>query len=147
MFSRAAKISAALIFAAMALISFANILSRYLFHFSFAATEEITLNLFVALTVVGTGLAFERGAHLGMDILFKRLSPRCQDLTQRIGLVLSLLFVIIVNFFVMKSIYFELTLFHARSPALGIPIAFYLAVVPVLSVFVLSGIFKAIKAL
>ena len=31
----------------MASIAFINVLSRYLFHFSFAATEEITINLFV----------------------------------------------------------------------------------------------------
>jgi TRAP-type C4-dicarboxylate transport system permease small subunit len=37
----------AVFFFTMAAIAFINILSRYLFHFSFAATEEITINLFV----------------------------------------------------------------------------------------------------
>ena len=43
---------AAILLFSMASIAFINVLSRYLFHFSFAATEEITINLFVWLTVV-----------------------------------------------------------------------------------------------
>lgn len=50
----------------MSCITFINVLSRYFLHFSFAATEEITINLFVWMTVVGSGIAFKRGAHLGM---------------------------------------------------------------------------------
>ena len=55
---------------AMALIAFVNVLSRYFVHFSIGATEEITINLFVWMTVIGTGIAFERGAHLGMVTFF-----------------------------------------------------------------------------
>ena len=40
---------AAILLFTMASIAFINVLSRYLFHFSFAATEEITINLFVWL--------------------------------------------------------------------------------------------------
>jgi TRAP-type C4-dicarboxylate transport system permease small subunit len=39
-------LAAALLFI-MASIAFINVLARYLLHFSFAATEEITVNLFV----------------------------------------------------------------------------------------------------
>ena len=58
----------------MAAIAFVNILSRYLFHFSFASTEEITINLFVWVTVIGSGLAFERGGQLGMITLYNLFS-------------------------------------------------------------------------
>ncbi len=54
----------------MALIAFVNVLSRYFINFSIGATEEITINLFVWMTVVGTGIAFERGAQLGMVTFF-----------------------------------------------------------------------------
>jgi len=43
----------AILLFAMAAIAFANVISRYVFNFSFSATEEITINLFVWLTVVG----------------------------------------------------------------------------------------------
>ncbi len=145
MLSKAAKFCAALIFAAMALLALANILSRYLFHFSFAATEEITLNLFVALTVIGTGIAFERGAHLGMASLVEKLPASCQHLGRRLSLVASTTLVLVINFFVLKSIYFELTLFHARTPALGIPVWLGLMLVPFFSVFIFAGLYKSFK--
>ena len=43
----------AILFALMAGIAFLNVVSRYLLHFSFSATEEITINLFVWITVIG----------------------------------------------------------------------------------------------
>ena len=48
---------AAMLIMAMALIAFVNVLSRYFVNFSIGATEEITINLFVWMTVVGTGIA------------------------------------------------------------------------------------------
>jgi TRAP-type C4-dicarboxylate transport system permease small subunit len=63
---------AAILLMSMALIAFVNVLSRYFINFSIGATEEITINLFVWMTVVGTGIAFERGAQLGMVTFFNR---------------------------------------------------------------------------
>jgi TRAP-type C4-dicarboxylate transport system permease small subunit len=65
---------AAMLLMAMALIAFVNVLSRYFVNFSIGATEEITINLFVWMTVVGTGIAFERGAQLGMVTFFNLFS-------------------------------------------------------------------------
>ena len=67
-------IAAVLLFL-MAAIAFANVVSRYVFHFSFASTEEITINMFVWMTVVGGGIAFERGGQLGM-VTFFNMFPR-----------------------------------------------------------------------
>ena len=66
----------AILLFAMASIAFINVLSRYLFHFSFAATEEITINLFVWMTVIGSGIAFERGGQLGMITLYNVFPKR-----------------------------------------------------------------------
>ena len=41
--------AAALLLGAMSLIAFLNILGRYLFHYSLAFTEEITINLILSL--------------------------------------------------------------------------------------------------
>ena len=65
---------AALLLMTMAAIAFVNVLSRYFINFSIGATEEITINLFVWITVVGTGIAFERGGQLGM-VTFYNLFP------------------------------------------------------------------------
>lgn len=134
-------IAAALLFV-MASIAFVNVLSRYLFHFSFAATEEITINLFVWLTIVGSGIAFERSAHLGMVTLFNVFPSGMKRAVVWTSSVLSALLFLVVNIFMIQAIYDEVTLFHATSGALGIPVWIYYAGVPVLSVFVFRGIFR-----
>ena len=43
-----------------------------------------------------------------------------------------------------RTIYFEITLFKARSSSLSIPVWIYYAIVPVLSVFVFKGIYAGV---
>ncbi len=133
---------AAILLFAMAFIAFANVISRYLFHFSFSATEEITINLFVWLTVAGSGIAFERGGQLGMVTLFKVFPQHLQKAVVIFSALLSAALFIIVDIFMIQAIYDEITLFEATSPALGIPVWIYYVGVPVLSVFVFKGIYK-----
>jgi TRAP-type C4-dicarboxylate transport system permease small subunit len=125
----------------MACIAFANVVSRYLFHFSFAATEEITINLFVWMTVAGMGIAFERGAHLGMVSLFNLLPGRFKRAIVVFSAALSALLFIAVDVYMIQAIHDELTVFHATSGAMGIPVWIYYAGVPVFSIFIFRGIY------
>ena len=126
----------------MALIAFVNVLSRYLFHFSFAATEEITINLFVWMTVIGSGIAFERGAQLGMVTLYKRFPIKVKKGVIILSAGLSALLFILVDIFMVQAIYNEVTMFQATSGALGIPVWIYYIGVPIFSVFVFKGIYQ-----
>ncbi len=133
---------AAILLFTMASIAFVNILSRYLFHFSFAATEELTVNLFVWLTVVGTGIAFERGAQMGMITLYRFFPWALKRRVIIFSALASAALFIIVNIFVLQAVYYELTLFNAASAALGIPVWIYYMGVPFLSIFVFTGIYR-----
>ena len=124
----------------MASIAFVNILSRYLFHFSFAATEEITINLFVWVTVIGSGLAFERGGQLGMITLYNLFPKKFKTLVIVFSAALSAGLFLLVDIYTIQAIYEELTLFNATSAALGIPVWIYYIGVPIFSVFVFAGI-------
>ena len=126
----------------MASIAFINILSRYLFHFSFAATEEITINLFVWVTVIGSGLAFERGGQLGMITLYNLFSKKFKKFVIVFSAGLSALLFLLVDTYMIQAIYEELTLFNATSAALGIPVWIYYIGVPIFSVFVFAGIYR-----
>jgi TRAP-type C4-dicarboxylate transport system permease small subunit len=126
----------------MASIAFINVLSRYLFHFSFASTEEITINLFVWVTVIGSGIAFERGGQLGMITLFRMFPLRLKKVVIVFGSALSAVLFLLVDIYMIQAIYEELTLFHATSAALGIPVWIYYIGVPVFSVFVFAGIYR-----
>jgi TRAP-type C4-dicarboxylate transport system permease small subunit len=126
----------------MASIAFVNILSRYLFHFSFAATEEITINLFVWVTVIGSGLAFERGGQLGMTTLYNTFPKKFKKFVIVFSAALSAALFLLVDIYMIQAIYEELTLFKATSAALGIPVWIYYIGVPVFSVFLFAGIYR-----
>jgi len=130
----------AVLLAAMALIAFMNILGRYIFHYSLAFTEELTVNLFVWLTVVGSGLAFERGAQLGMVSMLKLFPRRLKRGVVIFSSVLSVCLFVAVDILIIQTIYYEVTLFKATSPALGVPIWVYYAGVPLLSIAVFRGV-------
>lgn len=133
---------AAIMLGTMALIAFINVISRFFFHFSFASTEEITINLFVWLTVVGTGLAFERGGQLGMVTIYNHLPGSMQKGVVILSSSLALLLFLLVDVYMIQAIYDEITLFQATSAGLGIPVWIYYAGVPVLSIFVFRGIVR-----
>jgi TRAP-type C4-dicarboxylate transport system permease small subunit len=126
----------------MAAIAFINVISRYLINLSFGATEEITVNLFVWLTVVGSGIAFERGGQLGMVTLYNLLPKEWKKFAILLSSSLSAILFALVDLYVIQAIHDEITLFWAISPALGIPVWIYYLGVPILSVFVFTGIYK-----
>ena len=133
---------AAILLMAMATIAFVNVLSRYFFHFSISATEELTINLFVWLTVVGTGIAFERGAQLGMVTFFNMFPVMMRKAVVVFSAMLSTGLFILVGIYMIQAMVDELTLFHASSPALGIPVWIYYAGVPLFSIFVFRGVYR-----
>lgn len=56
----------AFLLAAMACLAFANVVTRYVFQYPLAFTEELEVNALVWLTMFGTSAAFRRRHHLRM---------------------------------------------------------------------------------
>ncbi|MFW6148118.1 MAG: TRAP transporter small permease, partial [Thermodesulfobacteriota bacterium] len=104
--------------------------------------EEITINLFVWLTVIGSGIAFERGGQLGMVSLYNIFPHRMQKAVTIFNSALSAILFILVDIYMIKAIHEEVTLFHATSAALGIPVWIYYLGVPIFSVFVFRGVYR-----
>ena len=129
----------------MAVIAFVNVLSRYFINFSIGATEEITINLFVWMTVVGTGIAFERGAQLGMVTFFNLFPLKIRKYLVIFSALLGAGLFVLVGIYMIQAIYDEITLFQASSASLGIPVWVYYAGVPLLSVFVFRGIYRGAR--
>lgn len=133
---------AAICLGTMVVIAFVNVLSRYIFHFSFAATEEITINLFVWMTIIGIGIAFERGGHMGMVTFYNMFPKGLQKLSIVIYSLLAAVLFLVLDYYMIQAIYDEITLFQAKSASLDIPVWIYYLGLPVLSVFVFWGIYK-----
>ncbi|WP_319778394.1 TRAP transporter small permease [Maridesulfovibrio sp.] len=132
----------AIFMAVMVLIAFINVLSRYIFHFSLAATEEITINLFVWITIIGIGIAFERSEHLGMVTFFNHFPKKLQKASVLIYSLLAAGLFLVLNWFMIQAIYDEITLFQARSASLDIPVWIYYAGLPLFSIFIFRGIYR-----
>ncbi|MCX8095136.1 MAG: TRAP transporter small permease subunit [Caldisericia bacterium] len=134
------EILSSIILAIMAIIAFINVLSRYLFKLSIAATEELEVNFFVWLTVIGIALAFEKDSHLNMTIVFNKFPKLMKKISILISSFLSMVLFGIVNYFAIREIYMDLTLFHMRSEALNIPNWIYVIGIPIFSIFVFKKI-------
>ncbi|MEW5420975.1 TRAP transporter small permease [Amorphus sp. 3PC139-8] len=64
------KIVCAVVLLAMTALGFANVVVRYLTHYSLAATEELLTNGFLILTIFGAAIAARKGEHLAVTILY-----------------------------------------------------------------------------
>lgn len=76
--NRIEEILAAICLIVMALLTFANVVARYVFSASFSFSEEITTYLFVLLSMMGTAIAAKRRDHLGLSILTDAVGPRAR---------------------------------------------------------------------
>ncbi|MEA3453532.1 MAG: TRAP transporter small permease [Candidatus Caldatribacteriota bacterium] len=137
-------ISAILLFI-MASIAFINVLSRKVFHLSFAFTEEVTVHFFVWITVLGIAIAFEKGAHLGVVTVYNKLPKTLKKTAAFISAALSALLFLIVNYYAFREIYMDVTIFHMESEALRIPEWMYIVGIPIFSVFIFKNIYKGLK--
>jgi TRAP-type C4-dicarboxylate transport system permease small subunit len=65
----------ALLLAAMVVLVFSNVVLRYIFNSGITVSEEMSRWMFVWLTFIGAVIAVHRRAHLGTDVLVRRLPP------------------------------------------------------------------------
>ena len=116
-------------------LTFANIVSRYVIHASISFTEEITTNLFVLLSVMGTALAVKRGSHLGLSILTDALPKKAAELTAMFSCVVGAA-VGCVLFYCGCTMVRNQLLYGAVSITLTIPAAIYGSFLPIGMFFV-----------
>jgi len=96
--------------------------------------------------VIGSGIAFERGSQLGMVTLYNIFPKKMKRFAILLSSLLSVFLFILVDIYMIKSIYNEITLFKATSAALGVPVWIYYAGVPLFSVYVFRGIYRDAKS-
>lgn len=70
--------SAFMMFAAMFLLTLAQVVFRYLLQISVPWTEEVARALFVLATLSGITLAWRQREHIIVDFLFVKFSPQVQ---------------------------------------------------------------------
>lgn len=127
--------------ALLALITFANVVVRYLTDTSFAWTEEFSIFLLVVVTLTAGSTAFVRSQHIRIEFLADSGSHKRQRMLARIATLCSVLFFLALTILSARMVYDEYT-WGDTSPAIGVPTWWYSIWVPVLSLVItlrLSG--------
>ncbi|MEQ6050798.1 TRAP transporter small permease [Lysinibacillus capsici] len=107
-------------FAAITFITFVNIVSRNLVNLSLSFTEEITVNLLVLLTFVGTALGVRRYAHLGFTLLFDKGNKLTKKAIVIISSVASGVLFAVLLYYGIDMVLFQMQI-NQTTPALGMP--------------------------
>ncbi len=128
----------------MVTIAFVNVVSRYFLKYSLAFIEEIGVNMFVWVTLLGIAIAFKRGSHLRVVVILDRLPGKLRKTLMVTGLALSAILFGVIVYLSLKHTYIEMVVFKTRSEALNIPTWIYIAGVPLFSTLVIIRILQAI---
>jgi len=126
---------AAVVLGVICLITLANVVVRYFTNYSFAATEEISVALMVALALLGSATAVARRRHIAITILVDRL-PRplkrfAEVIAETATLVMFLLLVWLGG-----ELAWDVYRFEETSPGMGWPQWIYTIWLPVLAALI-----------
>lgn len=134
------ELIAAFLLAVMSVVTFVNVFNRFVLKKSLAFSEEITVNLFVWITILGIAIAYRRGSHLQMTNLYDSFPPALKRVSIALSGVLGVALFGFLIFNSCKEIYKNMTFYHTTSDALNIPTWIYSLGTPVFSLFVLKEI-------
>ncbi|MBA1335022.1 MAG: hypothetical protein HPY66_0644 [Firmicutes bacterium] len=104
----------------MATINFANVVSRYLLHASWAFTEEITTNLFVLTSLLGAAVAAKRGSHLGLSVFTDFIPKKYQKFVTLFSVICAVILFSMLFRYGINMVQSQMR-FRQTSPALGWP--------------------------
>ena len=98
----------ALLITLMTLITFMQVVARYLFNYSFVWALELTTFLFGGLIFLGISYGVRVGAHIGVDVLVRALPARTARVVAILATLLCLVYAAIVfggSWIYVKKIY------------------------------------------
>jgi TRAP-type C4-dicarboxylate transport system permease small subunit len=116
----------------IALISFANVVVRYLTNVSFAFTEEYSVFLLVFMTFVGASLAFATDGHVRIAFFEQRLPPALRLACRTVALAATLLILGMVLWYG-AVLTWDQWRWEETSPGLGNPQWIYTVWLPLLA--------------
>ena len=116
----------------LGLITFANVVVRYLTDFSFAFTEEISIFLMVLVALLGGSSVMAKGGHLNIQFVVDRLSPQSRRITVCAAHALSILMFLLLAVFGGRMAWDEYR-YEVTSPGLGLPTWIYTVWLPILA--------------
>ncbi len=135
----------AFLLALMASISFINVIVRYCTNLSFSSSEELTVNFFVWIVLLGTARAFREGSNFSMNILYKYSPLPARKFMYIFGVICSVGFFATLVWLGTVEVLDEYEL-DVSSEALDIPAWLYTIATPVFSLLIIVRIIQKVIA-
>lgn len=107
-------------FLAITVITFLNVVSRNFAGASLAFTEEITINLLVLITFLGSAIGVRKYAHLGFTLLFDKGNKAVRIFIVFFAGLAGLLLFGVLTWYGWEMVSFQ-KLMNQKTPALGMP--------------------------
>ncbi len=126
----------------MAVMNFLNVVFRYCFANSFSFTEELTVTVFVWVTMLGVAAGFKRYAHLGMSFVVDLFHGKTKAMFALLGVICGLIFMVLVLIYGIEMVQGQIGM-GATTPVLRMPQAVQGLSMPVGAVFVIIRILQA----
>lgn len=134
--ARLERVLATLALVVIALISFANVVVRYVTDASFAFTEEISVFLLVVVTFAGAAVALRRNGHIRIGLVERALPPGPRRALIALQGLAGLVVLGLITGYGAQMAWQEYH-WQSLSPGLGVPQWWYLVWLPVLSLLML----------
>jgi C4-dicarboxylate transporter DctQ subunit len=83
---------------AMTLVSFLQVIARYVFNYNFVWAMELTGVMFAWLIFIGMSYGVRVGAHIGVDALVKSLGPKTARIVGAVAAALCIVYALLVAF-------------------------------------------------
>ncbi len=127
----------------LALIGFIQVITRYLFNYSFSWYEELGRYLGVFIAFLGAAVGVRTSSHFAVDSLVNRMKPPFKQFTRSFTSLLSAAICFLIVYYSF-SIIGRLYGYESTSPAMKIPM--YIAYLPIPFFTVIMGFRFCIKA-
>lgn len=127
--ARIERALAAMVMAALTIITGANVLMRYLTNISFAMTEEVSVFLLMVLTLVGAVSAFAEGRHVRITLFVSALPVGGRRLCGALAWACNVAMFALLAWLGAMTAWDDYA-YEVTSPALGVPQWWYSAWLP-----------------
>ena len=134
----------AFLLAVMACVAFLNVIVRYCTHWSFAASEELTVNFFVWIVLLGTSRAFREGSNFSMNVLYEAMPRPVRKVFYAISIAACAVFFSALCWFGAIEVLDEIEL-DVVSESLAIPVWLYTMATPLFSALILFRIAQKVR--
>lgn len=142
--SRFEELLGAFLLALMACISFINVIVRYCTNFSFSSSEELTVNFFVWIVLLGTARAFREGSNFTMSIVYNFTRGATRKAFYFFGVFCSIAFFALLIYLGSIEVIDEFQL-NVSSESLDIPVWLYTIATPLFSALIIVRILQRVR--